>query len=276
MLSPPEWQAKNACSAFFGVEELPLGLEIIWDTVDTGGKRYYHVYWDHEFLWSYQIDLSSPFADVDEQEILAALAKKRTQVGLTEFREALEGGIDAAFELIPGAELYSAATGQTLTGRETSRIQAAGWAAVGIFLGAKLKLAPGCADEGAEAAWRSRRQGGRISDVVEYGTRHPGLRKHHGVLDVWASRNVRGYVTRGPTTPAILLTVPQHDATNKVLREWSLAKFGQKVGAKIDWAKVSAREAQDLARRMLQAAGVPEEAQRLYFRAFHQHIHGLR
>jgi RHS repeat-associated protein len=50
-------------------------------------------------------------------------------------------------------------------------------------------------------------------DIVTYGTKVTGFEMHHGVLDVWASANIKRYVSRGVDTPAIALTKAQHDAT---------------------------------------------------------------
>lgn len=98
---------------------------------------------------------------------------------------------------------------------------------------------------------------------------------HHGVLDVWASHNVPGYVSRGANTPSIVLTQGQHAATKAVYRDWLFERTGRRVGGSIDWKNVSARDIQTLANRMFDAAGVPAAARTEYFRAFHQHIYGI-
>lgn len=112
-------------------------------------------------------------------------------------------------------------------------------------------------------------------DIVTYGTKVTGLEMHHGVLDVWASANIKGYVSRGADTPAIALTKTQHDATRSVLARWRLEQTGSITG-KVDWTKVSAREIQRLSEKMFDAAGVPQEARRAYYQTFHQYIYGER
>jgi hypothetical protein len=126
------------------------------------------------------------------------------------------------------------------------------------------------AKEGGEAAAKALKQ----FDVVPYGTVAKGFEKHHGVLDVWAKENVAGYVSRSASSPAMLLTKEQHDITKQVFRDWLKEKTGKPVGGAIDWKSVSPREMQTLTEKMLQKAGVPEQAARDYYRAFHKHIYG--
>ena len=113
----------------------------------------------------------------------------------------------------------------------------------------------------------------RALDVVPYRTKVSGLEKHHGVLDVWSKENVPGYVSRSAESPSILLTKEQHAASKAVYRDWLEARTGKRVGGSVDWTKVSPQEARDLSEKMFDAAGVPEEARREYYRGFNQHIY---
>ncbi len=111
------------------------------------------------------------------------------------------------------------------------------------------------------------------NEVIPYGQKAPGLEKHHGVLDVWASENVKGYVSRAPDSPSITMTPPSHGATKAVYREWARARTGKPVGGRVDWKSVSPQEIQALSERMFDAAGVPFEVRRNYYREFHKHIY---
>jgi len=115
-------------------------------------------------------------------------------------------------------------------------------------------------------------KGIRLYDVIAYGKKAAGFEKHHGVLDVWAKSNIPGYVSRAADTPAIVLTAAQHAATRTVFNEWRVKKTGSLTG-KIDWTKVSAREAQELTERMFDAAGVPREVRELYYQEFNRYIY---
>ena len=93
------------------------------------------------------------------------------------------------------------------------------------------------------------------------------------MLDVWAKHNIPGYVSRGPGTPTMALTKEQHLATKAVYRDWLYLRTGKRVGGKVDWTAVTAREMQDLTNAMFDAAHVPEAARRAYFSSFHQYIY---
>ena len=43
-------------------------------------------------------------------------------------------------------------------------------------------------------------------DIVDYGDKTPGLENHHGVLDIWATRNIDGYKSRASKSITIVLT----------------------------------------------------------------------
>jgi hypothetical protein len=110
-------------------------------------------------------------------------------------------------------------------------------------------------------------------DVVDYRPTNPPFENHHGILDVWAAHNIDDYASRGTTTPSIALTDVQHEATNRVFREWLFEKTGRKVGGRVEWSSVSPQEMRQLTERMFDAAGVPEKTRREYYRAFHQYIY---
>ena len=105
-------------------------------------------------------------------------------------------------------------------------------------------------------------------DVVPYKPSSSPLENHHGILDVWAANNIDGYKSRASHNPTIALTKEQHDATKAVYRDWLKEKTGKPVGGKIDWTKVSAREAQHLSERMFDAAKVPQHTRDEYYRKF--------
>jgi len=113
-----------------------------------------------------------------------------------------------------------------------------------------------------------------IFSVGPYRPSAAPLENHHGVLDVWASHNIPGYVSRGATTPTIALTPTQHAATKAVYRDWLFELTGRRVGGSVNWTSVSPRDMQTLTNRMLDAAGVSAGARADYFRAFHQYIYG--
>jgi hypothetical protein len=89
-------------------------------------------------------------------------------------------------------------------------------------------------------------------------------------LDVWAEANISGY--SGKNAPTIVLTKADHDATRRVFDRWRIDRTGSLTGH-IDWTKVSPREIQALAERMFDAANIPNEVRREYFREFHKYIY---
>jgi RHS repeat-associated protein len=112
-------------------------------------------------------------------------------------------------------------------------------------------------------------------DVVPYDTDFPprsGFQKHHGVLDIWASENIPGYVQGD--APSVVLTNAEHNATRSYFASWRIARTGS-LGGYIDWRMLPPREVQDLAYGMFNAAGVPDDVVVDYFQAFHQYIYSL-
>ena len=107
-----------------------------------------------------------------------------------------------------------------------------------------------------------------IFDIIPYSQKATGFEKHHGVMDAWATANIPDY--RKLDAPTIVLTPTQHNATRSEFMKWKKEKFGTTKG-KIDWSKVSAREAQSLSERLLNKAGVPMEIRSKYYRAFNQY-----
>ncbi len=113
-------------------------------------------------------------------------------------------------------------------------------------------------------------------DIVDYADKYARFENHHGVLDKWATENIPGYKSRANDSPSIALTAGktgQHAATKRVYREWLYEKTGKKVGGKIDWKTISAREMQSLSEKMFDAAHVPESARRAYYQSFHRYIY---
>ena len=112
-------------------------------------------------------------------------------------------------------------------------------------------------------------------DIVDYGDKTPGLENHHGVLDIWATRNIDGYKSRASKSITIVLTTEQHAATKAVYRDWLYERTGKKVGEKIDWTNVSPKEIQALSEAMFDAANVPVSARNNYYREFNKYIYSL-
>jgi hypothetical protein len=115
----------------------------------------------------------------------------------------------------------------------------------------------------------------REYDVVPYKDRAPGFQNHHAVLDIWAIHNVSGYVSRAPNSTTIRLSVQHHKATFAVFREWLKGKTGHEVGGSVDWTTVTAGEILELSERQLNAADVPADARREYYRQFTSYLYGL-
>jgi RHS repeat-associated protein len=109
-------------------------------------------------------------------------------------------------------------------------------------------------------------------DIVTYGTKQSGLEMHHGILDVWASHNVPGYVSRASHNPAIALSTDEHSATKKAYRDWLEEKTGKRVGGVIDWSKISKAEIKKLSERMFDEAKVPKAVRKNYYAAFNKYL----
>ena len=109
-------------------------------------------------------------------------------------------------------------------------------------------------------------------DIIPYGQKVVGFEKHHGILDVWASKNVSNYVSRASDGPTIALTQIQHAATKSVYRDWLKEITGKPVGGVVDWLKVSKTEAINLSEKMFNAAGVPATSRIKYYNAFDEYI----
>jgi RHS repeat-associated protein len=109
-------------------------------------------------------------------------------------------------------------------------------------------------------------------DIVPYRPSNFPLENHHGILDIWAEKNIQGYKSRAPHNPTMALTKEQHDATKIEYRRWLKEKTGKPVGGKVDWTKVSASEAKQLSERMFDAAQVPQQARNNYYKRFNRYI----
>lgn len=112
----------------------------------------------------------------------------------------------------------------------------------------------------------------KAHEIVSYGTKQLGLEMHHGVLDVWATHNVPGYVSRASHNPAIALTKNEHDLTKKAYRDWLEKKTGRRVGGLVDWSKVSRKEIDKLSESMFDKANVPKAARKKYYKAFSDYL----
>ena len=80
-------------------------------------------------------------------------------------------------------------------------------------------------------AWGAGRS---VFSVGPYRPSAAPLDNHHGILDVWASQNIPGYVSRGANTPTIALTEAQHAATKAVYRDWLFEQTGRRVGGSVN------------------------------------------
>jgi RHS repeat-associated protein len=116
----------------------------------------------------------------------------------------------------------------------------------------------------------------REHDVIRYGARvlrrGSGLDAHHGVMSAWFEGNrFAGYSPND--APAIMLHPSNHQMANSVFDEWATAQYGSPQN--VDWTVVTQDEMMELARQMLNAAGVPYEAQTNYFATFFYYTFSL-
>jgi len=107
--------------------------------------------------------------------------------------------------------------------------------------------------------------------VVKYGAKAADMNNHHGIMDAWAAANISGYVSRASGAPTVQMGVEAHTATTKVFRDWLTENYGQPVGVKVDWTKVSRQEIYNLSERMFDAAGVPKSVREQYYSALDQY-----
>ena len=112
-------------------------------------------------------------------------------------------------------------------------------------------------------------------DIVTYKPSSSPLENHHGILDVWAAKNIEGYKSRASHNPTIALTKGQHDSTKQVYREWLKEKTGKPVGGKVAWEEVSPHEIFKLSEDMCDAAGVPQYARDEYYKEFNKYIYTM-
>ena len=111
-------------------------------------------------------------------------------------------------------------------------------------------------------------------DVVPYRPSSSPLENHHGVLDIWMSKNIPSYGgVRPRNSPTIALSKKNHSATKKVYRDWLEQKTGKRVGGKIDWENVTPREISTLTEKMFDSAKVPLESRNNYYRALNQYLY---
>ena len=110
-------------------------------------------------------------------------------------------------------------------------------------------------------------------DIVKYGDKTPGIQNHHGVMDMWAQKNIPGYKPRPADSTAMALTPEQHNATRSVFGKWKYENYGFK--GQVDWKSISPQQIQKLSEDMFDAAKVPQAARRDYYQEFHKYIYRL-
>jgi hypothetical protein len=108
--------------------------------------------------------------------------------------------------------------------------------------------------------------------VVQYGVKVTDMNNHHGIMDAWATANLKGYVSRASGAPTVQMGVDAHKATTQVFRDWLTENYGRPVGVKVDWAKVSWQEIHNLSERMFDAAGVPRSVREQYYSALDRYL----
>ncbi|GEM_PF-4262685 len=90
-------------------------------------------------------------------------------------------------------------------------------------------------------------------DIVPYKTAVPtGFEKHHGLLDIWAKTNIRGY--KSSDAPTIVLSKARHQLTRDWFNNWRKARTGNIMGY-VDWKAISGEEAWKMTFQMFKVAG---------------------
>ncbi|HEX6683700.1 MAG TPA: hypothetical protein VF062_12935, partial [Candidatus Limnocylindrales bacterium] len=88
-----------------------------------------------------------------------------------------------------------------------------------------------------------------------------------GMLDAWAEANFTRYAMRD--APIVAMTTRQHDITRSLFSAWyQELRAAQGVGPRgtVDWTRVSAAEVRAFSDRMFDAAGIPANVVREYYR----------
>ena len=113
------------------------------------------------------------------------------------------------------------------------------------------------------------------NDIVPYGRKTSPNKNHHGVMNAWLEANLAGQldVNGNPAYqgrkewrfPTLELSPDAHARATAYESEWR-ANYRHQNGVKrIDWAKVTPREVQEVSVGALDAAGVPKRTQEEYF-----------
>ena len=95
-------------------------------------------------------------------------------------------------------------------------------------------------------------------------------------MDKWAEQNVSGYMSRAGHNPTMALSPQTHTPTKTFFSEWLRANYGKPVGVSPDWKSITEKEAIQMSEGMFDAAGVPKEARRVYYRAYRKYINEIR
>ncbi len=89
-------------------------------------------------------------------------------------------------------------------------------------------------------------------------------------MDAWAKHNIVGYQSRKFAQPTIQLTKELHDKAHEVERAWMKKNFGQ---VRNNWDKITSKQMQELSELMFDAAEVPLEVRKQYYKEFNKYIY---
>jgi hypothetical protein len=89
---------------------------------------------------------------------------------------------------------------------------------------------------------------------------------HHGVMSAWMRENYARYAAG--TAPAVLLDTRDHYKTLGVFNKWRRRAEVPVADGGVAWARISERQARDLAEAQFDAANVPAAARREYWGQF--------
>jgi RHS repeat-associated protein len=169
------------------------------------------------------------------------------------------------------ADLYGAATGQSLFGEEDLAV----WERV-------LGLVPGASEVlGIARGVRGIDRAADLNDVFRVAPHgsmpspRPGMESHHGLNSVWMEANRPGY--NAADAPAVLLPKANHHATFDVFNTWRVEEAArQGVSPRnLDWMRVSPGSIWGLSERQFDAARVPEAVRREYFQQLNDYMNSL-
>lgn len=102
-----------------------------------------------------------------------------------------------------------------------------------------------------------------------------GVQSHHGVNSVWMKANYNNYGNGNNAPSVYMLNNPNHNATRGVFNKW-VAEIKIKQGTtKVDYSKVTKEEILELANRQFDAANVPKEVRKEYFKLWNEYLETL-